>query len=520
MTEKGLIKFDSLPEKNFGGGKITFDREPSRKHKVLKKEQRAVGPDFDYIPTDEDKRLIASLDAKIEKIKFNLEHGGVIMTPGDKLREKERQESASKTDKLIQDIFGNGTINPKDSVSVKKTSRIGRIFGEVKRIFTEPRRLRSLLGAGIAAVGIVRATSALAESTDEIDTTTTIKAEGEMLSQNSDFIPGGNGGGGSEVEVAVSPIEITDEYKREVVDQIMDFRGPEIAPIPTEKIRNIFSNWVEEKFGPYRQELKDLGAENEKRIIFGAKSLFAYDNSGKLEAYNANDDKFQNHILRQEIIDFVLTGNHEDVFVDKNGNMAWIITADKKADKKIKKGFKDAIDRFAKNGIYDALESACNNGFCILFSSKTQPENNAGATFFNQYGVIWQNFDSKNIGDVKIVNIETRNLLVEPPGIIYLQYCNSLKYSYDFGNWFGLTEFVKDSIASCVALTLDDKDGLYQSYGESFKGMAQDYLKDFSISEADGKRQIQFIAEFTDPVGYDSLLEVRGFRDLIDLAKK
>lgn len=371
------------------------------------------------------------------------------------------------------------------------------------------------VGAVVLAAGLVVAGVGVGGEAES-----EIRIDGDMPSQKPDFLPGGNGGSGSEAGVEVFPIEITDEYKQEVVNQIMDFKGPEIAPIPTEKIRNIFKNWEEETFGPFRKELKELGADNENRIKYGARALYAHKNSGKLGAYGANEDKFQNYVTYQDIIDFVITGENDDVISDEDGNMVWIVSADKKAEKKIKQGFQDAISLFAKNGIHDVLESSSNNGFCILFCSKTQPENNAGATFLNEYGVIWQNFDSTNINGVKINNIETKILLVEPYGIIYLQYCMALKYSWDFGNSFGLTEVVKDTIGSLVALSLNDKAGLYRIFGESFKLSAESFAKELSISEIAGKRQIGFMADFIDPVGYEDLREVEGFSDLIDLTKK
>lgn len=318
----------------------------------------------------------------------------------------------------------------------------------------------------------------------------------------------------------VVPDEITDDYQKETVRQIMDFKGLEPVPIPTERVRLIFENWEEATFGPFRQELKGLGAEDEKRIKFGAKCLYAYENSGKLEAYGANDDKFQNHLSRKEIIDYVLTGKNDDVFIDKDGSMVWLVTADKKAAKKIKQGFKDAVELFAKNGIIDVIESCTNNGFCILFCSLTQPEWGTGQTYLDESGVIWQNLDSKNVNTIKLGNLETRNLLVEPYGIRYLQYIRSLTYRYELGDFYGNCEVVKDTIASVVALSLNDKNGLYRIFGESFKVSSDNFAKNFSISEAAGKRQIELMADFIDPIGYDSLRDIEEFNILISPIKK
>ncbi len=380
--------------------------------------------------------------------------------------------------------------------------------------FSDNSSISKKVGAVVLAAGLVTSGVSVGE-----EVKSEIRIEGDMPSQNPDLLSKSIDYNRSEVNDPTSS-EITDEYKREVVNQILDFMGSEVAPIPTEKIRNIFNNWEEENFGPYRQELRNLGADNEKRIISGAKALFAYDRSGELEVYGANDDKFQNYITRQEIIDFVLTGKHEDAITDKNGNVVWLITADKKADKKIKQGFKDAIDWFVKNGAPDVLESSCNNGLCIIFSSNTVPDRSAASTFVSEYGVIWQNMDSENIKKINLRNITISNLFIEPYGIKYLQYFISNKYNYNLGNWMGYSEVVKGLIASCVGFSLNDKEGIYQIFAEDFKLGAEDWGKQFSISEADGKRQILAMADFIDPIGYDSLWKVEGFRELVDLTKE
>lgn len=403
MTEKSLVKFDSLPEKNFGGGKITFDRDSSRKPEVLKKEQRTVvfDFDFDYIPSAEDERLIASLEAKIEEIKFNLANSSVIMTPGDKLREKERQESASKTAKHIQNIFSDEISKPKD-VPTKETSRISRFFGEVKRIFTEPKRLRSLVGAGIAAFGIAHSASVWAESTGEVDTNTTIETDREMLSQKSDL--------------GVDPT--TSEVSPNPSTEILEVKP---SPTPEYAIK-------EQKNNSYREFLKENGCQD-INIDFCTPLLYGIDeNDGFVDTRIFTQPEktiLSNYISREEVVLFGKTGK-----IDKNWNWDVIYFKDEKGKRTKEpavayvynpeiKHFKisdieKAIDWWEDKGVFGFLNAIVANDARIIFQSQAG-DNNKVATMKYGEGIIYCNFSSSDL--VKFQTMLIKGLAVEMFGV-------------------------------------------------------------------------------------------------------
>lgn len=320
-------------------------------------------------------------------------------------------------------------------------------------------------------------------------------------------------------EIDSAPIVITDEYKEEVVAEIMDFRGSEPTPIPTEKVKNILEAWKEETFGPYRQELKELGAEDKDRINFGAKMLYAWDNSKGLAGWDDGKEKFQNHLSREEIIEFVLTGENEDVFCDENGKpMVWQIIADKKAEPRVRRAFKASLDWYTDNGAPDALESMCNNGFCIFFAAVNNPERGPGSFLLTEHGIISPNMDSGNIKILKdkgLRDVLTRGLMVESYGVAYYQIVKSLGLSgFDpLGN----CEVIKSLMAAYVAESMSNFDKEYVVYAEEFSGEAKTFANSFGLSLDYPwiPRQLELMADLIDPIGFASLREAKAFNDAI-----
>lgn len=316
----------------------------------------------------------------------------------------------------------------------------------------------------------------------------------------------------------LAPVVVTQEYKNQVIDEILDYQKPEPTPIPTEQVQDILEAWKEETFGPYRQELKDLGAEDKDRINFGAKMLYAWDNSKGMKGWNDGKEKFQNHLSREEIIDFVLTGENEDVFCDENGKpMVWQVIADKKAEPRVEQAFKASLEWYADNGAPDALESMCNNGFCIFFAAVSDPERGPGF-LLTEHGIISPNMDSENIKILKdkgLRNILNMGLMVESYGIAYLQIVKALGLS-GF-SLVGNAEVVKSLMAAYVAESMTSVYKEYVIYSEEFFGKAENFANNFSLSLDDPwiTRQLELMADLVDPIGFSSLREAKAFNEAI-----
>ncbi len=318
----------------------------------------------------------------------------------------------------------------------------------------------------------------------------------------------------------LTQIVVTQEYKNYVIDEILDYQKPEPTPIPTEQVQDILEAWKEETFGPYRQELKDLGAEDKDRINFGARMLYAWDNSKGLAGWDDGKDKFQNHLSREEIVNYVLTGESEDVFYDEDGKpMVWQVNM----TGRMKKAFRAAIDWYEDNGAPDALESVCNNGFCVLFTAMTDPERGPNSVCLTEHGIISPNKNEENIKDIPDENLRNQfigHLFVESYGIAYYQLVNALGLSSTGYDSLGNCEVVKSLMALYVADSMSDLDDMYTDYTKRYTVSAEDFARNFGLSTESPwtMRQLQLILDLIDPIGFESFREVGSMGEVVALS--
>lgn len=511
MTEKGLIRAES------------FDMAKTRRPGVDKKPDRVTGLDFGYVPTPEDQKLIADLEAKIEKIKFNLENPCLIMTLEDKQKEQERQASVTRADENIRNIFGDKGPNfevGKDKEKIK-TSKIIPFINAARKIFTEPKRLRSLFGAGIAAMGIGRAALTVAESGGEGNTETTIKTEGEMPSQKSNM--------GSETTSEVSPVPAETYTVEQVKDSIIN--GPEVTPLPTAKVevaKEAFKAWKERDFGSIEAELRLKGGL-EKRVLGDARVIYCLRNSKQF-----GNLKLQDYLTEEEVVAHCKGEENKKVIYCKDKEkFIWLVVADKKIEEKAMKGAKDAIKWYKDNEMPDMLESAVENGLCVLFSANTHPERRSSSMWLNRAGVICLNQCLENTK--KLTNINWRNqyisaLFVEPYGILFHQISEALNL---FDNNLdgamknsGNVEVIKSLIAGYIAEVLKgkDKDRIYETFADEFSGAAVNFARDYAkygvtVDGPQTKRFLALMADFVRIPGFGSLKNVPTYNMAMTIAK-
>lgn len=296
------------------------------------------------------------------------------------------------------------------------------------------------------------------------------------------------------------------DYTENTTKEFMSYQTPEPTPVPTERVRNVLEAWRDQIFSPYRKELKDLGAENESRIDFGSRMLYAYDYSKDMKGGNESD-KFQNYISRQEIVDYVLGGENDDVLCNEAGEpRLWLVNM----NDDMKEACKGSFSWFKKNKAPDAMDSIYNNGACVIFTTLTDPDRGPGSVLLTEFGVISPNMTPDNIKQYKNKNALmtdfARMEFVESYGIAYWQVMKFMNIS-SFDK-LGNMEVVKSLIAATVSKDLGYKD-LYKH----FNGVANDFAKLYKISLKDPliKRQLQLLADLIKPVGLNSLRDSKSF---------
>lgn len=323
---------------------------------------------------------------------------------------------------------------------------------------------------------------------------------------------------------------VTKAYKQEAKRQIMDFN----APVPTEMCQTIFAAWKEETFGPYEAELRALGAKDEGWIKWGGRILDAYDY--QLDMNNDTvGDMFQNYIARDEIVRYVVEGKGEKVFCDKKGvPLCLIIVPDQKDkkttdkfEKKVIKGFQDAITWYQKNGDPDICDSLRDNGFIFFFVTVSHPEKAPDAVYLTDRGGIAPNMDYENSKMMKnFRNVFIFDLFVESYGITFFQEMKALGLSNNLGGGYyvnGYNEVVKSLAAMCVAtdLTGVDKIGMYAMSGVEFANAAVNFHNSFlergvDLDQKTINRLLNVLACVVNPIGFDSLYDVDAFNDFIE----
>jgi len=304
-------------------------------------------------------------------------------------------------------------------------------------------------GAGVAAAETVSPSDAKAKSGTEIVS----KFEGEIPSKIAlDKMTAKASAGVSDVTPAAQPTPlgpeatpsvldiVTPEYIKETLRLVEDMK----SPLPVERMKNCLEAWRIREYGKYAQELRSLGLELESFVECGAKALYAYEKSTLLTG--TSYDKFQNYILRDEIIGQLLAGEKEknlkkrekimkNYLLDNDGNpvIAVVSATDSIGVDKTKKGLKDAIKTMEKDGFGDVYKSIRESGASVWFTAELQPGKMSGRGLINEWGVINQNMSKKNTKGVDISKQVMFLLPVEPIGISCFQINKAFGRDIGFG---------------------------------------------------------------------------------------
>lgn len=287
------------------------------------------------------------------------------------------------------------------------------------------------------------------------------------------IILGFSGGIGLADTAAVShealPEVVTEEYIDETIEMIKDVN----MTLPIERINYVFNDWKEKSYGPYRNELRELGAENADRINFGAKMLYTYDYMGRLYINHAKLT-LENYLPREVILDYVLTGENEDVFYDPEGRpLFWQVNMTYKMKETVKEAC-SLLSVIVEN-FYDYL---FDGGMCVLMTEMFDEDRSQsiGQAVLYIEGIIIINITEESIADRTIqemTNAMARTILMESLGINYGQLIvRALDiYHYSSGEITTYLELFKDFTCGGILRSGKDIDGLaIYSYGSIIYG--------------------------------------------------
>jgi hypothetical protein len=304
-------------------------------------------------------------------------------------------------------------------------------------------------------------------------------------------------------------VEVTDEYRKRISRILTeDFE----APVPVEDMRIIMEDWKQKTFGPYKEELKTQGVEDEAMLDFGAKVLWAWEfNAGGVA-------HIRNFVSREQILEYTKTKQGLNVYCNKDGDPRILLL---NTNKRIDKVFDMAIKWYEENEATDALESIYNNGVCVWVAYQFEP---GGYTsiLLDEYGVLNPNISEENIKKVKDENFRNgivRGLFVESYGVAHGQAVRALGISSK--HWYVADiEIVKSVLAGKIGEAMGKVNDIYKRRGESFNLSAENFAAQFGVPGGVKSewiaRQVQFLteAELIDPIGFESWKEVPGMEEL------
>lgn len=269
---------------------------------------------------------------------------------------------------------------------------------------------------------------------------------------------------------------VTDKYKQEARDLILDFNTP-LSEETIQRVKNLYIAWELETFGPYEEELRKAGATDEQWIKRGAKWLYAYDESTWLNPFNP-DEKFQNYISREDIIKYVLAGKSKNVFCDPDGRPIFLMV---NMTDKMKQGLIDGLELFVNDGLEGVYDYFYKSGSCVLFAALLEPEEMAGRALLNEFGVTGFNLTEDNTIRYKakdMAYVFGKKVMEEAFGIDFYQvFVDTAEiYATSFNREpIGACEVFKKNIAGRVWLAI--KNDAYMN--KSGTGLVNSAKKDY-----------------------------------------
>lgn len=302
------------------------------------------------------------------------------------------------------------------------------------------------------------------------------------------------------------------EDKLAVTESIID---PE-QKVSISMIKSIFEDYKRTIFAPYKQEVIDYGCTDEARTDFCAKVLYAYENSGDNLGYFAGDG-FQEHVTRDQILDFAKTGKGLEVLYNDEGKPRMLMV---NSTKRITKSVKASFDWYKKIGRRNIQDVIYENGAVVYYCSNRG--RGAGSFIINEFGLICSEMTDSNTRKIKdkyLMRIHSADLYVESLGILSFQMRSAFGIS-DYGDYVGDIEVIKSKQVAFVYSELYEiiRDTLFRDNSVSFMLMAKDFADEYSIPISDPRidRQIAMASVLSTPlegVSWDCILEIKKMMD-------
>jgi len=331
----------------------------------------------------------------------------------------------------------------------------------------------------------------------------------------------------TDTAVVVTP-EPTAEVKAEVTAAVKD---PE-AKVSMEDLKAIFESYKRNLFAPYKQELKDNGCDEgaetgwEARVECGAKWLYAYDKGGDMSMDgNQGGDKFQNYISRDEITNYIKTGNVGKLKILFNENNEPRMLMVNCSDRVIQ-GVVDAIDFFKDNGYENIQEVLYDNGEVIYLSSYENADYGIGSFRITEYGVVCTTMTDKTTKDLEPLSLERANisgLYVESLYIQLLQLKRSVSGMWSLGEEYGHgpSEVSKSLLAGYLFMSIYAENGVYD-FKVNGEGLIDMAVNDFGVTYGitlDNlwvKKMTSMVSAISKPltgINWDDVPEVKQMRE-------
>jgi len=320
----------------------------------------------------------------------------------------------------------------------------------------------------------------------------------------------------TDTAVVVTP-EPTAEVKAEVTAAVKD---PE-AKVSMEDLKAIFESYKRNLFAPYKQELKDLGCENEARIDFCSKLLYSYDGESKDEGVMKVQNIFKKYITRSQIISYAKTGSGLEVLTNENGDPRMLMV---NSTEKITQGVIDSIKSFKDNGCTNIQEVLYNNGAVIYLCADLDNNMGFGTYSINEFGTICSQMSPKNTADLDPVTLERTNtacIYVESIGIAQQQMRRAVEDMWYFGSFVGDVEVTKQLLAGYAYLGLYDVSGFigFSLGGSTLIGTGVNtFAPQYDISPTDPRieKQVAMLTVVTEPLtglDWDDVPEIKQMRE-------
>lgn len=367
-------------------------------------------------------------------------------------------------------------------------------YGEKIRSLSSGQRKTIAMGLVMAALSGPIATDALAESKY-----VSVGLEAEYPLPGQDSRP------------------VTNQERYDVQKMIMSFNKVDIMDLPYDTIRRMIVEEDNKKFEVYRQELRELGRNNEvviSEVVINKCAQWKYAVDHFENGPMKDSNRLGTYVTHEQINQYALTGEGLNVYEEEGVPYFLMASTTEKTDK----AFRDTINWYKENGAENVVQELSDRGFCVLFPFVFYKNTGFGtASFDYNTGVINPN---GNVNEVKkyredaIVDNMLGVLNNESAGIIHGRVMQAITSDKKILDAFKLEpkhlEIVKSFMMFLNFDFLYKKTGskIYLDNTEDYLQGAYQYAKEFAttINEDFTIRQLEMmtIGGLTNPLGTDS----------------